>query len=1272
MTANKDLRTASKKDIEDSLEKSIKLIPDLTDWVLWTPYTLSKKDQDWYYKLSDKISLHLWALEELDTYLSGEGLILRNTYFGELILTREELEKRHIEAVQPIRERWLKPVHQTLSTEQAIRRMLGEPSSWHEILEVGKDLRTYNDLFEKTIFDSNEMIKQVLHPLAIACNLFSEILLSFHTILAEGDLELIHQNLSQRKTFLDDHIRSIPRWLRKENLPIALEATNALEDMYYAQHLLDDIENDLGIGLVAIIADAGSGKTQMAAQLTASQEERPAGILLHGRNLNKGASLNDLAKSFLINGSPVSSMENLLAALDSAAKRSKCRLPIIIDGLNEAENPKNWREPLASLQETLKRYPNVLMVCTLRTGERKRERHNFAKSNINERESFAVQSLPTEVQKIEYDGFGEDVEEAIEKYFKYFRISTEDAEIPLDLLGHPLTLRIFCEVTNSKRDKEVIVNHFSYSLSVLLEKYIDNICNRIAQMNNLEFSFETQDVQNAIYVLGIELWKGKTREVSEFQFRNIVNDTNRPWNSSIVNLFAQEGVLFRNPGEEPGQYVLTPTYDALGGYLIANSLLLKNKKDYECEWLKNKDFEYSFIGQDNHQLSNDIFKSLVALFPRRFNGKQLWKYVRKNLKKAALAFINEVEAEFIDNATVSALKELMLENEKIRNSMFYHLRKFRFALNHPLNSEFLDSFLNKLTITDRDLCWSEWLRKNKRELFSEISNKEDDITMQTRQTVLQVKWYNWYLTSTDHELRDHATRIIYSIGVKYPEVLFSICLETLQINDPYVKDRLLAACYGVTMARQNDWLDDSFVSVILPKFAIEIYNNMFSFNANCMTTHILTRDYAKRIIQISMLHKPNLFTEVEQERLNFSNIVGEHSEWGLEIDEISPRKESPFHMDFENYTIGGLVPNRRNYDYNNTEYKNIRAQILWRIKQLGWTYELFKDIDSSINNDRYSYRMGMDTRRLDRYAKKYSWIAYYEMFGRLKDQGKLGSVGDRAFYPELDPSFPKQATKIKIIENDFLGESTSDNEDWMNESNPEVLEYVQITDLVQKQGLWIMLDGYMIQADKKKGRKISCVFRSFLVNDVEVDQLYDYLVKSNPELPAKPIIHNTFGGEIPWCETFPENDDTNFTFVSSEKNITQKEFIDFVVKNPVIDYKWDISKSAANVLEHAVTLSKSIASNLNLIGQPQTLDLFSKEGDQATINLSDYSSDYNNTQSFFYIREDYLQSYLKKNNLQLIWVIWGERELTGKDINGEERDDYEQLYKEFKFVNRLN
>lgn len=147
---------------------------------------------------------------------------------------------------------------------------------------------------------------------------------------------------------------------------------------------------------------------------------------------------------------------------------------------------------------------------------------------------------------------------------------------------------------------------------------------------------------------------------------------------------------------------------------------------------------------------------------------------------------------------------------------------------------------------------------------------------------------------------------------------------------------------------------------------------MFSEGAPFATTHCLMREYATRIIEIASLHDSELFSPEELQRSKPPFTDGGIRDWGE--NETSEEEhyglELPFRMDFENYILGFLVPGRGNYDYKHKGYQKVRAQVLWRVKQLGWSDELFKTVDGEIADKQHWPRTGADAKKTDRYRKK--------------------------------------------------------------------------------------------------------------------------------------------------------------------------------------------------------------------------------------------------------------------------------------------------------------
>ena len=1297
--ANRKLTSSARGQILDSLGTTDKHVEDLNHWILWTPFTLAKADQEWFYCLQSKYSykLHLWNENDVDSYLQGPALELRNAYFGELALTEDVLKDRYCLSVAPIRERWIKEVHHQVRVEKQLRQYLGEPSAWDEFKKADAFLseayETIKREADKPVYsDWSEDLKSFL-MFCSECLKFAE---HFMNTLSAEDIESINGMLDHVKS-LDLKIHTVLRQIRNRNLPLAIEITNSLAYIKDIRNLLEEASEYLSCSFVAVLADAGGGKTHMAAELTGVQPDRPAGILLHGRRFKKGSSLNDLAQGISFYGKEVPDFQALLVALDAAADRGNCRLPIIIDGLSEAEEPREWKPELETAVELLKDYPNVLLICTLRTSEQKR--HEFAPHRSNKlrsREIFAQMALPENCVYLECDGFASSTRKAVKTYFKHYKIKADLIQIPEHFFSHPLNLRIFCEVTNRKSEETVTVTNFPASITTLFGKQIEYAARRIAEFTNFQQPYSEVDVRVVVFHLGKKLWESGERQIPEVDLLHPLNQLSRNWDENIFNLLAQEGIIFRDPGNTPGVYSITPVFDQLGGYIIADALLKENQSDPTFNWIRNQtSLDMLFgEGESNHSLSQDILHALVALVPRYSNNqKQLWMVIPDEYKEAVVELSTLIDTEnFCDNTKEEYRKQMLRKG--LNYSTLRRLEGLRTSGNHPLNADFLSDLLKDFSVAERDLSWTEFIRGHHDYRLAEIKYLEQrwksDSIPKTKGDRLRAVWVSWLLTSTSIEIRDHSTRALYWYGRSCPKHLFEMTVSSLDINDPYVPERLLAASYGVVMyfVYKDEYLEEM-------KWLIsKLYEHMFCKSAKNSTTHLLARDYASKIINIKRDLLPETLSEEQLADSLPPYVSMPRQKWGsTDKSAIGCGYMSPLGMDFENYTIGRLVPERSPYDFDHSDYQDVRGKILWRIKQLGWDKGNYAEIDERIATSSV-YNSRMNRPKTERYGKKYSWIAYYEVAGQRLDEGVLELWGGR-FAADIDPSFPEPIYEKELQAAEYLGNSEMDTSDWIENSGlPEIGGLTKIETLNGVSGPWILLDGYVSEESGEMDRNFYFTCRAFLVEEESSKRLVSYWEDTEQReirLPEPIQTGYLYSGELNRLSYNSSNSDVEFELVVGTKVEKQEQrmfigedgipvitdegkLVDVEVPvkesikvcSPVARFFWNAEDTAMPSVG-AEVLTSRFTKTLDLKIDPVSLDFLDIEGNLVARNVSFKGQGDNNRRSLFYIREDLLIKFMTEAKLDLVWFVRGER----RTARFEHVRTSDLRYKIFRFCNTM-
>lgn len=1217
LAANGALGATRRAKIEEGLRKTETHLPDLTDWVLWTRRTLTKDDQEWFNGLSSEMRLHLWTGDEVDNYLTGQAAVLRSTFFGELVLTPDVLRERHQMAVAPIRKRWQPDVHHVSESERGLRRMLGELDSWNVLAELSSDLRT-----AAQEVDDSPPVPSLLLPFVTAVVETSRQAADTLGRVAEGirngDLDLLRDELSAQSRVLAEHVATAPRRLRSGNHRAGLYATNAVAGCRDTVHVLGQVEDDFSSRVVALLAPAGCGKTHLAAQLTAGTSARPHGILLHGRDLHTTHTLDDLACRVSIAARPVPSMESLVAAMDAAGQRARHRLPVIIDGLNEAEDPRQWKSLLASLEITLAKYPYVLLVCTLRP-------------------EFVDDALPEGTRRVVIQDYGEETFEAIQKHFHYWKIDATDAALP-GFLRHPLTLRLFCEVTNPTRQDPVGFSAMPGSLTALFERFLEQVGVRVVELAPRAHRFYAQDVNAAIATIANTLWDLRTRSIELGQLRTMLGDAQRPWDQSLVRALEHEGVLLRMPSNGIDAYV--PVYDLLGGHIIANALLAKHGQLTFEGWAKDPSTTTLLAGDynDRHPLAEDVLLSLVGQVPRRFHAKQLWQLVEEPLQGQALRLAALLEPAFLDAATIEALLNFARAGDA---QILDRLCMVRGMPGHPLNAEALDRVLRAMTVANRDLRWTEWLRSNAeddlthgRSVLRDLRNLEQRWRSRRVRAGdrLRARWIMWTLTSTVQRLRDQATRTLYWFGRSDPDGLLELSIDSLTVNDAYVGERMLAASYGVVMSQRQD-----DAAIFLKRFLEQLASALVGAYANAPTHHYLARLYVRGIVTFSAKFYAPVLPDSLSGTWTFASPATVHplTNSDAETAEVGPT----LHTDFKNYTLGRLFDDRNNYDMNHAGHRAAVAHVLGVVWALGWRTATFNKLDRRIAEDAY-HNARVDRSPVERYGKKYGRIGFFTYAGILEDQGVL-TCEERLSDVDIDPSFPEKPPLDgeSSVPRAWLSSIAETHECWVRRSATALpMSVIRRATIAGHPGPWVAVHGHVSAGDRILGRHVWACISALVITKESEPRLVKALRAGARPWGTRdvPRDHYIFAGEIPWHPDFASEALSEDSYRESVRVSAGAVDVEVLAH----DYAWESYHSDMNRAGSARVPSHNFSSHFDLRGIAQSFDQVLPDGSRATITLSGVDGLEGDV---VYIREDLLRHYVADR--AIVWFVFGEREL---------------------------
>jgi hypothetical protein len=1252
--------TSSQRDqIEESLNNAIKHVAGLTDFVLCLPQRPAKRDEEWINGVGPVrgISMRLWATENFDAEIAGFDE-LRSTFFGELILSPETLAKAHERSVSPVKARWVPALHTSNHVERQLERALLRPPSFDVVDEHVNAIAERASMLREALAAIDDGAARAAAE--AGADDLDRFVADVRGIIEAGrnnrPVEARHRISDlQPPSTSPRRLHALVLELRRRRLPAALAVTGVGAEIRDVVWWFQDALADAQAPLIAVVGAAGHGKTHLAAQLTAPIDRPTAGVFIHGGRLRAGGSLDDLVRR--IPGLKVERFEDLLEALNSAGARAGARIPLVIDGLNEAERPSEWRALIDELMPALCDYPYVLAIATLR-------------------EALATRAIPEDAATIELEWYEPEVDDIVDAYFDHYLIDAAGAWLPRGMFRSPLLLRMYCEAANSLRNRPVGVEALPTSLVGLFERYRDGVIERLAE-DPARVAIPVDQIKRRLAALALQMWTRGNRRIASDEAREILDAGDMNWDESLFRRLEEEGVLFREEVDGSDDTAVGVLFDRFAGYLIADALLGQMPYAEAAERLAHEALWHALLGENSRPLGEDVAISLIGLVPRRFGGHHLWRFAPDEHRSWVLAEELDLESEFLDEGTVDELETLIVSWSSPRYGRrhpFDRLWEVRSSPAHRLNADFLDRLLRTLPLAQRDRRWTEWIRARADDLVDhdlkqlvglwtdELDRSEDDD--------LDALAIAWLLTSTSEDVRDLATKALQRYGRPEPRRLFELGARMLDVDDPYVAERVVSAAFGAASVHQMPDPGGPFERA-LAAWLFELRNRFLDGGAS-PTSHELLRGYVRATFEFAAtIHPGAVPAEIDPFELTFAA-----SPIALIMEDDGPNVEecdSTFGMDFENYVIGSAIEGRANYDFEHAGFRRARGEVMARVWDLGWRSALFGEVDRSIAESRG--RFGRE-RKVERYGKKYGWIAYYELIGRLADAGRVPKPwvgGGRNVAPDLDPTFPEEPVVVPVSLPEWAPTGSRNEEVWLRTGVVDVpADLWSPAALYGVVGGWQLVEGFL--EHRRDGRRVWGFFRTLLLAPADLDPALNLIAEraylGDDFFPELPTVRGVFAGEAPWSPRFMvrvDDSDPDFRLALRRDWRDQGTPIDQIAVELAT-----FEGGSPAVLRRSYDIpSFEFAARFNLRQMPGTLDLVGFDGVRASAS---FRTEPPWEGHLLFVRRDLLLKFAEER--RIVQVGWGERQVTVEWVSPpdwvrEAHQKRENLWRDVRVLDRL-
>lgn len=541
---------------------------------------------------------------------------------------------------------------------------------------------------------------------------------------------------------------------------------------------------------------------------------------------------------------------DVLGTLNAAGERRGKRAMLLFDAINEGVGISYWKRWFVEIVESVQRFPYLVAVFSCRD-----EFINYV----------VPQKLRESLPLFKIEGFSdpEEMERAAVCYLDKKGISRPSWPLHSPEFRNPLFLKSASDALQRLGQNEFPLG--LRGMSQLMSFYIEAIGHRISP-EITDIQGVSSSLKRLVSALANQMVDCGSDFVEISNANDIVNgcfkDRPPPNGKTWLNTLFEAGLLRRDPSPslsdanplDPPTDLVRFAFQRFQDHLMAQFLVSKLNSRYLRRALGKGGRLNHLIHRDNNGIAikenyAGLVGALSTIYPEKFGtefaetvpqSKQFWKKdhtLRKSFvdscKWRKVDAFSEHSKKMLSSLSATDFWEVLFETSVIAD--------------HPWNALYLHSILDKMSMSERDSSWTQWINETSMSSFNHVerivswAQSPSARLADTDHLELTALVLGWTLTSSRLTLRDNATKALTSVFLADPDVFLFVINKMRNCNDPYVIERLYASAFGACCIdrdpkRLNRYSSATFVKIFLNRSP---------------PVALLTRDYALGIIELA-------------------------------------------------------------------------------------------------------------------------------------------------------------------------------------------------------------------------------------------------------------------------------------------------------------------------------------------------------------------------------------------------------------------------------------